>query len=159
MAAMSQTQTTEQTTEWYADGLRFTCTQCGNCCTGPPGYVWFNEAEAVAIAEYLGLSEAAFREQYAHQALGRWTLNEVPIGAGQYDCVFLKSDEQGRRGCSIYPVRPHQCRTWPFWPENLASPRSWQRAGRTCPGMTAGNEGAGKLYPINEIRIIRDSHG
>ena len=22
---------------WYADGLAFTCTQCGNCCTGGPG--------------------------------------------------------------------------------------------------------------------------
>ena len=38
-----------------------------------------------------------------------------------YDCVFLKEDpERGRKTCSIYPVRPLQCRTWPFWPENLA---------------------------------------
>ena len=26
---------------WYADGLSFECTMCGNCCTGPPGAVWF----------------------------------------------------------------------------------------------------------------------
>ena len=30
---------------WYKDGLAFTCTQCGNCCTGGPGYVWLSDAE------------------------------------------------------------------------------------------------------------------
>ena len=24
---------------WYNDGLRFTCTRCGHCCTGEPGFV------------------------------------------------------------------------------------------------------------------------
>ena len=31
--------------EWYEQGLRFGCTQCGNCCTGPEGAVWFTEEE------------------------------------------------------------------------------------------------------------------
>jgi len=144
--------------EWYADGLRFTCTQCGNCCTGPRGFVWFNAEEGRAIAEHLGMSEEAFYGKYARRELSRWTLDEVKVGFGKYDCVFLQEDERGRRGCSIYPVRPQQCRTWPFWPENLESPRSWQRASRTCPGIGAGTEGEGKFYPIEQIRIIRDSH-
>ncbi|MFM7740581.1 MAG: YkgJ family cysteine cluster protein, partial [Planctomycetota bacterium] len=25
---------------WYKDGLRFQCSQCGDCCTGGAGYVW-----------------------------------------------------------------------------------------------------------------------
>ena len=29
-------------------GLRFECTQCGDCCTGAPGYVWVNKAEISA---------------------------------------------------------------------------------------------------------------
>ena len=37
--------------EWYKDGLAFQCTQCGNCCTGPPGAVWFNDKEAEEMAE------------------------------------------------------------------------------------------------------------
>jgi len=28
---------------WYADGLSFTCTCSGNCCTGGPGFVWMSE--------------------------------------------------------------------------------------------------------------------
>ena len=27
------------------------------------------------------------------------------------------------RGCTVYPARPVQCQTWPFWPENVESPR------------------------------------
>ena len=38
---------------WYADGLNFTCTQCGNCCTGGPGFVWISREEIVRLAAHL----------------------------------------------------------------------------------------------------------
>ena len=40
--------------------------------------------------------------------------------------------------CSIYLVRPLQCRTWPFWSSNLTSAEAWNRAAKTCPGMNRG---------------------
>ena len=40
---------------WYAEGLRFECTQCGNCCSGGPGAVWFTSEEAGGMARALGL--------------------------------------------------------------------------------------------------------
>ena len=40
----------KQKLPWYADGLRFECSQCGDCCTGEPGYVWVDEAEITAMA-------------------------------------------------------------------------------------------------------------
>jgi hypothetical protein len=40
--------------------------------------------------------------------------------------------------CSIYPVRPVQCRTWPFWNINLKSPDNWNTEAMTCPGMNCG---------------------
>ena len=143
--------------EWYSDGLRFSCTQCGNCCTGPPGYVWFDKAENRAMAEHLGLGEKQFRKRYARRLHGRWSLNEVRNHRGEYDCVFLRRDEQGRGLCSIYPARPAQCRTWPFWPENLRSVRSYVDAAKTCPGMRKGLEGRGDFYPVERIRIQRDA--
>ena len=142
--------------QWYRDGLRFTCTQCGNCCTGPPGFVWFDSEEAAKIAEFLGLSVDAFLQQYAHKVDGRWTLNETKAERG-FDCVFLQRDEGDKALCSIYEVRPAQCRTWPFWPENLRSGRAWRAAAKTCPGMEAGLNGQGKFYPVEQVRIIRDS--
>src|SRR5690625_4256769 len=109
--------------DWYEDGLSFKCTQCGNCCSGPPGYVWFTGDEEAQMAEYLGVDIKEFRKRYARNQMGRWTLDEVKKN-GKYDCIFLKRDGQGKAKCSIYPVRPAQCRTWPFWPENLTSAKA-----------------------------------
>ena len=137
-------------TDWFEPGISFKCTQCGNCCSGPSGYVWFDDEEAVRIAEYLGLEENEFRRRFARRKFGRWTLDEIKRGPGNYDCVFLRRDEEGKSLCSIYPVRPVQCRTWPFWPENMASPKHWQRAAQTCPGMQHG----GNFVPADRIRIL-----
>lgn len=140
--------------EWYAEGLRFSCTQCGNCCTGPPGAVWFTADEGRAIAQQLGITEAAFYEQYAHKIDARWSLTERETEHG-FDCIFLdRTTNPGKAACSIYHARPTQCRTWPFWPENLRSRRVWQAVKRNtpCPGMDTG-----KLVPIEQIRIQRDA--
>lgn len=74
---------------------------------------------------------------------------------GLYDCVFLTEVEgengEKRRVCGVYPVRPRQCRTWPFWKENLDSDSSWIRASERCPGI-----GKGKKFTVAEIESIRD---
>jgi len=150
------------TREWYADGLRFECTQCGNCCTGPPGFVWFNEAEGRAMAAALGVSESEFYTRHARReggVGGHWSLKERKTekdsgGGGGYDCTFLDRESiPGKAICGIYHARPTQCRTWPFWPENLKSESSWQRVKRQtpCPGMSRG-----PLITIEQIRIQRD---
>jgi Fe-S-cluster containining protein len=138
---------------WYADGLRFRCTQCGNCCSGPPGAVWFSAEEELAMASHLGLEADEFRRRYTRR-LGRGrSLGERVTEAG-HDCIFLDRESQpGKAVCSIYEVRPLQCRTWPWWPENLGSERAWE-ATRTrvpCPGM-----GRGTLHRYQQIRIERD---
>lgn len=138
--------------EWYSGGLKFSCTQCGNCCSGPPGYVWFDGREAQAMADFLKLDVVTFLRRHAHTVNGKWTLNER-TGPNGYDCVFLQRDPSGKAMCSIYEVRPRQCRTWPFWPELLRSPAAWQRASERCPGMDRGN-----FYPVEKIRLIRDSN-
>ncbi len=51
--------------------------------------------------------------------------------------------------CAIYPVRPSQCRSWPFWPENILSPEDWQNTAVKCPGINTG-----KLYTFEEIESI-----
>lgn len=142
--------------QWYAEGLCFSCTQCGNCCSGPPGYVWFDNDELVRMADFMNMSTDEFALRYTRWIRGRRSLNEIKRGR-VYDCVFLERDEAGRAGCSIYPVRPTQCKTWPFWTENLESRASWKGAAADCPGMSKGLEGDGKLVPLSQIRIQRDS--
>ena len=42
-------------------GLRFSCKPgCGRCCTGPPGAVYFSEAEGTALAAQLTLTIREF---------------------------------------------------------------------------------------------------
>jgi Fe-S-cluster containining protein len=67
------------------------------------------------------------------------------------DCIFLRSFG-GTRQCAIYSVRPAQCRSWPFWPENLSSPEAWNRAALRCPGINRG-----RLYTCEEIERIREN--
>jgi Fe-S-cluster containining protein len=50
------------------------------------------------------------------------------------------------RGCTVYPVRPKQCRTWPFWESNVETPEAWERTTQICPGS-----GRGDLIPVEEI--------
>ena len=126
---------------WYQDGLRFQCTGCGNCCSGAPGYIWVNQAEIDALAEFLGLTTAAFERKYVRPVGVRRSLKELP--RRNYDCVFL--DPETRR-CQVYEHRPRQCRTWPFWNSNLKNSKSWQEAAQDCPGCEKG-----QLYQLAEI--------
>jgi Fe-S-cluster containining protein len=141
---------------WYAaDGLRFTCTQCGNCCTGAPGAVWMSAEEMRRLAEHLKMSVQKMADKYCRKIGERWSLKERVSPKGEYDCIFLKTiDENGkeRRICSIYEVRPLQCRTWPFWPEIIKSPESWAKAHERCPGMDHG-----KRYSQEQIESLRDA--
>lgn len=141
--------------EWFAEaGLAFGCTQCGHCCSGPPGYVWFDDAEGRALADFVNMQHGEFLRKFARKINGRWTLNERwnEFVRG-YDCVFLQRDEKGKAICGVYPVRPMQCKTWPFWPENLKTHRAWARTANHCPGVNHG-----KLLPVEQIRIIRDAN-
>jgi len=98
---------------WYQDGLRFRCTRCGNCCTGAPGFVWVNEEEVAAIADYRGISRTETEAVYTRLEGRRRSLKEKANG----DCIFYDREV----GCTIYPVRPRQCRTWPFWESNVVT--------------------------------------
>lgn len=130
---------------WFSAGLRFACTRCGNCCTGQPGSVRVSEPEVEALARFVGLDLSDFHER---------CLRLLPDGAtslrerANHDCIFWSPVE----GCRVYPVRPRQCRTWPFWRGNLASPAHWRAAAEGCPGI-----GHGPLHGAEEIaETLRD---
>ncbi len=125
---------------WYREGLKFACAGCGDCCTGAPGYVWVNKQEIEAMAAALGLAAEAFRRKYVRSIGVRKSLIEY----GNGDCVFF--DNQSRR-CRVYTARPRQCRTWPFWSSNLASPAAWKGIAERCPGCNRG-----PLVPLEKIR-------
>lgn len=106
------------------------------------------------MAAKLGITESEFYRRHARYIGGRWSLNEVRSEHG-FDCAFLDRESvPGKAVCALYEARPSQCRTWPFWPENLSSKRAWITAKRRtpCPGMDSG-----PIIPIEQIRIQRDA--
>lgn len=117
---------------FYETGLQFECTRCGKCCTGFPGYVYLSESDIILITKYLKENIGRFLKKYAktvsifHET--RYSLIEKP----NYDCIFWDNL------CTLYPVRPYQCRTYPFWKKNVVSEREWDKAGRFCPGINRG---------------------
>ncbi|MGP1345947.1 MAG: YkgJ family cysteine cluster protein [Phycisphaerales bacterium] len=140
--------------EWYARGLRFECTQCGACCTGPPGFVGFTDGEARGLARALGVGLEEFLERFTQDTPEGRSLAEVRTEHG-FDCVFLdRTTVPGKGVCGVYAARPMQCRTFPWWPEHLASRRRWEALGRSCEGV-----GRGGFVPIERIRIERDRGG
>lgn len=128
---------------WYHEGLRFQCTQCGNCCTGAPGYVWVTDQEIRQLAAAVGETVEDFIRLYVRQVGSRKSLREFSNG----DCVFF---DNRTRKCTVYPYRPRQCRTWPFWDSNIKTPQAWAETCAVCPGS-----GQGQLYTLEEIEAQR----
>jgi len=131
---------------WYHKGLRFQCQKSGACCKnhGDYAYVYLTGAEMRAIPEYLGIERAAFVERYCVEEPGGWFTLRMDRPA----CPFLENDR-----CTIYPVRPKQCATWPFWKENLKE-GTWKGAVKEC---CAGID-RGPLHSAEEIeRLARET--
>ena len=124
---------------WYQNGLRFQCTTCGNCCRnhGEYAFVYLVDADVAAIAAHLGLERKVFLERFCQRVDG-W----ITLRMDQPACQFLAADNR----CSIYPVRPKQCATWPFWKENLER-ATWEGPVKACcPGI-----GQGPLHFAEEV--------
>lgn len=145
---------------WFKDGLSFQCTQCGNCCTGGPGFVWISDEEVDRLAAHLKIERDVALRKYCRIVRGKLSLKEKRDHLGQYPCIFLSEEEvidargkrKLKRGCTIYPVRPLQCRTWPFWDGNLEDADAWDHAGEKCPGTNKG-----KKYTLDQIGALRDA--
>jgi hypothetical protein len=128
---------------FFDQGIQFECRRCGACCTGDPGIVYADKNEATRIAEYLSVEFSFFIGKYLYPLKGGYGIREHSGGR----CFFYDN------GCTVYPVRPHQCRTFPFWFENLRSVQKWRRVSEGCPGI-----GCGALYPKEKIlKIVRST--
>lgn len=127
---------------WYQEGLRFGCSQCGNCCVnnGDHSYLYVMDEDIVELARFLGKTTEEFRQEFTESEDG-WTSVLTKDGA----CPFL-----GETGsCTVYPARPVQCRTWPFFIENLDEDRWKNVVSKVCPGA-----GSGHLYSAEEVEDI-----
>ena len=135
---------------WYENGIRFECSKCGKCCVshGDYQYVYLGKSDVEAIASYLNLAVDEFFWKHCKAEDG-W----ICLRQNRDRCRFL-----GRHGCQIYPVRPGQCTSWPFWTENLVYETWFSKVVPACEGV-----GRGRLITAEKIDKIAkerdDSYG
>ncbi|MGD9365454.1 MAG: YkgJ family cysteine cluster protein [Desulfobacteraceae bacterium] len=121
---------------FFDSGIRFACQQCGDCCVGEPGTIYVSRTEIKTIAASLHQTEVEFSAKYLYPFKDSYSIKEDRQGR----CLFFDD------GCTIYPIRPLQCRTYPFWFSNLRSKSRWKRVQQQCPGI-----GRGRRYTRSEI--------
>lgn len=114
---------------FFDQGLRFECQRCGSCCTGEPGFIFVEHSEIIQIASYISRDLSCFIDEFLYPFRTGYSIKEHADGR----CLFYQG------GCKVYPVRPKQCRTFPFWFENLRSRKKWRRVTRECPGIDKGS--------------------
>jgi len=110
-------------------GLRFECQPgCTNCCR-QKGFVYLTETDLTRIAGFVGMKPADFERVYVYRTKHLLRLR-MPRHT---QCHFLREN-----GCSIHPVKPTQCRIFPFWPELVEKKREWRKTASWCPGIGNG---------------------
>ena len=89
------------------------CATCeGNCCIGESGYIWITIEEIEKLALYLNISVEKVFKDYLVKYGYRFSIKEKKLSENNYACIFFDTNI---KKCTIYDVRPTQCRTFPFW--------------------------------------------
>ncbi|RMH62295.1 MAG: YkgJ family cysteine cluster protein [Calditrichaeota bacterium] len=115
--------------------------ECSKCCEINGGYVFVTDTNIKKIARFLKLTPQEVIRRHTYAVGEKRSLKDRDGKA----CIFL--NEEGK--CGIYPVRPLQCRTFPFWPQNVKSEKRWQQVMDDCPGI-----GEGKPYGRDDIEAV-----
>ena len=106
------------------------CKNCmSRCCRGTSGNVWATSREMAAICRFSDTNIIDGIEKYFIKRGNRFSIREKML-AGEWHCIFLDAGTK----CGIYPVRPLQCRLFPFWShfkDNII------KLTEECPGIIA----------------------
>jgi uncharacterized protein len=125
----------------YDEGIRFECQGSGKCCLsrGEYGYVYLSQKDLKRLAKHLELPKKDFLKMHCEETDGH-----IHLKGPDKTCGFLKE-----KRCTVYEGRPDQCRTWPFWPENMKTKTWSQEVVPFCAGI-----GKGRLYTKKEIDAL-----
>ena len=140
---------------WYKDGLKFTCSGCGDCCTGAPGFVWVDQSEMQAIADSLSMPLEDFEDQYTRKIGARRSLKEFSNG----DCVFFDIRTlHGSLSQSIPKSTIHRYTLRMAKEGSIIQYRGdWAQAERAIMetnGYRNGDDLSGKMFPTLYQRIL-----
>jgi len=132
-----------------SNGFYFKCKMCGRCCKGKDeGYVFLFKDDIKKISNFLNISLEKFLENYVEVIESTFRLfnpkllkykNKIFIlkalvlkqNEETGVCIFLDNNNK----CQIYEYRPHQCKTWPTWYNNLVKLEHFKNSKNKCIGF------------------------
>ena len=126
-------------------GTKFECQGSGNCCVSRNsyGYVYLSKKDLIRLSKHMKLTINKFINLYCSFTKKDKFLHLKEIKDDK-NCIFLKNKK-----CEVYNSRPEQCRTWPFWPENMNA-KTWEKdISIFCPGINKG-----RFYSSENIENI-----
>lgn len=128
-------------TELDKGKIKFECqNSCkGRCCkpfqVGGAAFIFLTDADIYRLHIFLKQPIPSFTKsaQFSSTRFSKipkhvWYMKMKEDGS----CHFLKDGK-----CTAYEARPTQCRTFPFWPENM-NKESWNALKTECPGIDQG---------------------
>ena len=122
-------------------GINFKCQGSANCCIsrGSYGFVYLSRKDIKRLSKHKNIDTKKFISKYCQKTNGFLHLKEKQKNG---HCLFLD-----KKKCTVYIARPTQCRTWPFWKENM-NVKIWnEEVLKFCPGV-----GMGKIINRNKIK-------
>lgn len=126
---------------YETEPLVFGCTACGKCCERP-GLVYMTDDDIEALAHHFGMTTGEVKVSMLERDGSDWVVQVDETAP----CVFYNAHDTS---CKIHPVKPLQCRTYPFWAEVVGTRRAWRQEQKLCPGI-----GEGRAYAADEVRRI-----
>ncbi|MCR4422382.1 MAG: YkgJ family cysteine cluster protein [Exilispira sp.] len=131
---------------YIPNNFRFKCFDCGDCCRYEAGYIFLLDNEINLISKSLNINKEEFLRNFTFKFSNSvHSLKEKE----NLDCVFWdNSIRNGKGGCSIYKIRPVQCKDFPFWISTLSSKQNFEEQANRCKGIMAKD---GKLYSSKEV--------
>jgi Fe-S-cluster containining protein len=102
----------------------FTCRKCGDCCKGYGG-TYVDEKDIESIADFIHTDPESFVRTYCKRT------EKMPLLAQRENdyCIFWDGQ------CTIHPVKPRMCRSWPFIESVLIDIKNWHIMAALCPGI------------------------
>ena len=107
-------------------------------CCFVDGYVALSAAEEKQIASHIGISLSRFRRDFTEKIPG---VKQRVLLLYDDGCAFLFNKK-----CVIYPVRPSQCREFPYWKDILKGGKALKKAASYCKGIKINKKRAEKWW-------------
>lgn len=120
--------------------MKFECQEScgGKCCSagwdGKAAFIFLTKNDMRSISKFVKqpVDEFASKGEFKFTRFTKKKTQQWFLKDSETTCRFFNKGK-----CGIYEVRPIQCRTFPFWPENMNA-RKWKELATFCPGIGKG---------------------